>query len=119
MFGNIYTSKQENNNLKSTLLFSVCSQIQPGITVIVDSSSRYVTVGMRSLAEGMGIPHVSMVDPSFETDSTMSITNVSVNIRPPVSTIINSIRDIVSNENLTNVGIIYDNTFSKSTVILS
>ncbi len=61
----------------------------------------------------MGIAHVSSVDPSFEKD--LSEYNVSANLQPPSSGMLQSIRDIVSQENLTNVGIIYDDTFGKFT----
>jgi len=39
--------------------------------------------------------------------------NTSVNILPPAGVMLGAIRDIVSQENLTKVGIIYDDTFGK------
>ena len=78
--------------------------------MIVDLSSRHVTDSIRSLADGMGIVHVGAVDPSFYEYSTKPF-NVSVNFDPPESVMLFSIREIVSKENLTNVGIIYDTTF--------
>ena len=59
----------------------------------------------------MGITHVSAVDPSYVNDGREY--NTTVNIEPPASYMLLSIRDIVSQENLTNVGIIYDETFGR------
>lgn len=44
--------------------------------------------------------------------------NTSVNMHPPSSVMLHSIRDIVSQENLTNVGIIYDSSFGEFTSTL-
>ena len=63
------------------------------------------------MSESMGIAHVSALDPSFEEDSQNY--NTSVNMHPASSVMLQSIRDIVSQENLTNVGIIYDNSFGE------
>ncbi|KAK2171502.1 hypothetical protein NP493_1059g00000 [Ridgeia piscesae] len=65
---------------------------------------------IRSLAEAMGITHVAGVDPSYYEMNTMQY-NTSVNILPPAGVMLGAIRDIVSQENLTKVGIIYDDTF--------
>ena len=55
---------------------------------------------------------MAAVDPSYyESDEREFET--SVNFVPPSSTMLLSIRDIVKQENLTNVGIIYDQSFSK------
>ena len=91
----------------------MCQQLQNGgMDIIVDISSQYVTNTIRSMAEAMGIPHIASVDPSFyELDTRLF--NTSVNTVPPESVLLHSIRDIVSHENLTNVAIIYDDTFSK------
>lgn len=85
---------------------------EDGIDLILDFSARRVTSTMRSLAASMGIPHVASVDPSFY-DESQTIYRTSVNFVPPSSIMLQSIRDIVSQENLTNIGIIYDETFSK------
>ena len=84
-----------------------------GIDVIVDLSSRYVTATIRSLAEALGIPHVASVDPAVYEWNQQQEYRTSVNVEPPASTMLLTIRDIVSQENLTNVGIIYDETFGK------
>ena len=94
-------------------LFSVCDELQAGVDVMVDLTSRYVTLTLRSLSQALGIAHVASVDASYyERDDTDY--NTSLNFLPPENVMIQSIRDIVRNENLTNVGIIYDHTFSKA-----
>ena len=83
-----------------------------GVAAILDFSSRYVAMTMRSLAEALGITHIAAVDPSyFESDGRPF--NTSINIEPPATVMLLAIRDIVRQENLTNVGILYDQTFSK------
>ena len=79
--------------------------------MLLDMTSKYITKLLRTMSESMGVAHVSALDPSFEEDS--SNYNTSVNMHPPSSVMLQSIRDIVSQENLTNVGIIYDNTFGE------
>ena len=68
---------------------------------------------IRSLAEAMGITHIAAVDPSYYESDTRQF-NTSVNMEPPASIMLQAVRDIVSQENLTNVGIIYDQTFGET-----
>ncbi|KAI0214627.1 hypothetical protein LSAT2_000272 [Lamellibrachia satsuma] len=100
------------NNDSFAAMESVCSSLKTGVSVIVDFSSPYVTMTIRSLAEAMGITHVASVDPSYYEMNTMQY-NTSVNFLPPSGVMLGAIRDIVSQENLTKVGIIYDQTFGK------
>ena len=93
-------------------LSAVCTKMQEGASLILDLSSRHVSATLRSMADGMGIAHVSAVDPSFEEPG--HVYNTSVNFRPPSSAILTAIRDSVRQENLTNVGIFYDHTFGAS-----
>lgn len=58
----------------------------------------------------LGVAHLSAVDPSLEDPDRKH--NTSLNFRPPSWLMLQAIRDAVSQENLTNVGIIYDDTFS-------
>ena len=68
---------------------------------------------MRSLSQALGIAHVASVDASYYERDVRDY-NTSVNVLPPESVMLQSVRDIVRTENLTNVGIIYDHTFSKN-----
>ena len=92
-------------------ILTVCDYMEEGASAILDLSSRYVTAVMRSLSEAMGIFHLSAVDPSYEPSDRSF--NLSVNIRPPASVMLQLVRDVVSTENLTNVGIIYDSSFGE------
>ena len=80
--------------------------------MILDLTSRYVTLTMRSLAEAVGITHMSCMDPSYYERDT-STYNLSINFIPPTSVMLEAIRDIVTKEKLTNIGIIYDKHFGK------
>ena len=91
------------------LTSTVCELLKPGASLIVDLSSRYVTKSVRCVADMLGVAHVSAVDPSFEDIDRKY--NTSANFRPPAYAMLQAIRDSVSQENLTNVGIIYDGSF--------
>ena len=95
---------------------AVCSRIGGGVSLIVDLSSRFVSATVRSLADAMGITHLASVDRSHYDATTTS--NTSVNVVPPSSVMLGVIRDVVLRENLTNVGIIYDHTFSEDTEMI-
>ena len=95
-------------------MFSVCEQLKRGVSLVIDLSSLYVTKAVRCVTDMLGVAHVSAVDPSFE--DAYSRSNTSVNVRPPASVLLQAIRDSVAQENLTNVGIIYDRTFSEPTL---
>jgi len=55
------------------LVPAVCNSLKSGVSVIVDFSSPYVTMTIRSLAEAMGITHVAGVDPSYYEMNTMQV----------------------------------------------
>lgn len=99
-----------------TFFIVVCSLLPGGVDLILDLSTRYVFTTIRSLAGSMGIPHIGAVDSSFYELISQEV-NVSLNFEPPSSTMLLAIREIVNKEGLSNVGIIYDETFGKSTEI--
>ncbi len=65
------------------VLIPVCSQIQGGVSVLLDMTSKFITRFLRTMSESMGIAHVSALDPSFEED--LPEYNTSVNMQPPSS----------------------------------
>ena len=90
----------------------MCDKLSSGVSIMLDVTSRYVTLTMRSLSDALGIAHVASVDPSFYERDERTY-NTSLNILPPSDVMLLCIRAIVKDENLTNVGIVYDDSFGK------
>ena len=95
-------------------LFKACEHLSRNTSVIVDMTSRHVTVALQSFTEEFGILHVTSVEPTFlRASSAKGRHDLTLNFVPPEVVAMESVRAIVEQANMTSVAIIYDETFSK------
>ena len=83
-----------------------------GVNGLIDISAKNVGPLIRSFARTVGLPYITVVDPStlepvdFDPDLHLAV-------EPPGSTMFQIIPDIVRFENLTKIAILYDHSFGK------
>ncbi|KAL4231608.1 hypothetical protein ACF0H5_009188 [Mactra antiquata] len=99
-----------NYSEAQTLIDEVCDSMNDGISVIIDSGPLALSPILRSFARAQGIVLMSMVDEVY-TNLTDVPDEPFISIQPPGTAMLNIISDIVQYYNLTNVAILYDDSF--------
>lgn len=74
-------------------------------------TSRHVTYSLGSLANQLGLLHITSLDPTFQRDVTEQ--ELTLNFHPPELVAMESVRAIVEESNLSDVAIVYDETFGE------
>lgn len=92
--------------------FSVCDEVKKGASVLLDISSPSVGPLLRSFARARGLVFMTIMDESLVLPPDAA-DSFYIKIEPPGAVMLESIADIVKAYNLTNIAILYDNSFSK------
>ncbi|XP_053406688.1 ionotropic receptor 25a-like [Mercenaria mercenaria] len=90
---------------------SVCDEVRNGASILLDVSSPTVGPLLRSFARAHGLVFMTIMDESLVLPSDMDDA-FFIQIQPPGSVMLKIIADIIAFDNLTNIAILYDNSFN-------
>lgn len=83
-----------------------------GLTVIIDIAPPTLGPVLRSFARAQGLVLLTMADEAYVNLSDIP-DDTYIRVQPPGTAMLNIIADIVDYDNLTNVAILYDDSFSE------
>lgn len=104
-----------NNNrdlVSNWSLFTVCQEVRYGALVLLDASTPSVGPLIRSFARANGIVVMGMTDDVQLLPVDEAYQNF-LYVEPPGTAMLRIVADMVRLDNLTNVAVLYDDTFSK------
>ncbi|KAK6185015.1 hypothetical protein SNE40_007344 [Patella caerulea] len=99
-----------DNNDSLTTLDKVSAKLEDGIIALVDMTSPNVASTLSSFASTLGISYVSVVDNSYYRYRPVD-PSLNYNVEPTATEMLRVIADIVRDDELNNVAIVYDETF--------
>lgn len=94
------------------LLLSVCQEVKSGANILLDISSPDVGPLLRSFAREHNLIVMTLIDESLVMPVEYEH-GYYIQIQPPGTAMLNIVSDIVHFDNLSNIAILYDTTFSK------
>ena len=97
-------------------MIPACDELEGGMVAMVDMTSRRVVPLLRSLASSAGIAYVSMVDSSYYRD-TWGDEELNWWVEPTSVQMLHVVADIVRQEELNNVALVYDHTFGQLQIL--
>ncbi|CAG2254781.1 unnamed protein product [Mytilus edulis] len=99
----------ESHDQNQTLA-EVCEHLKTGATALIDMSAPNVGLLIRSFARTVGLPYITVVDPSTLQSKDYD-PDLHIGVEPPGSTMFRVIPDIVKHGSLTKIAILYDQSF--------
>ncbi|XP_076104688.1 ionotropic receptor 25a-like [Mytilus galloprovincialis] len=104
----------ESHDQNQTLA-EVCEHLKTGATALIDMSAPNVGLLIRSFARTVGLPYITVVDPSTLQSKDYD-PDLHIGVEPPGSTMFRVIPDIVKHGSLTKIAILYDQSFDLHTI---
>lgn len=96
--------------VSSLISFPVCEELRDGVVAVVDMTSPRDAQQLRWLSGAAGLAYISVVDDSYFRDS-QEHERLHARVEPTAVQMLKIVTDIVIQENLNNVALVYDDTF--------